>query len=160
MGGLESQLAMQDMNTPDYTFAGCTFLAKIVEVHDGDSCAAVVKINDRFQKIQVRLKGIDAPDLKPKMEVPDREAIMAKAAESKRALTSMIALRVVRLMIHDFDKYGRFLATVYQRGSCMAVDINVNEYMLNSGHAIKADNRKKREQQERERPRSTPSRVR
>jgi hypothetical protein len=42
MGGLESQLAAQDNSTPDYTFAGCIFLAKIVEVYDGDSCAAVV----------------------------------------------------------------------------------------------------------------------
>jgi hypothetical protein len=42
MGGLESQLAVQDNSIPDYTFAGCIFLAKIVEIFDGDSCAAVV----------------------------------------------------------------------------------------------------------------------
>ena len=145
MGGLESQLAMQDTSTPDYTFAGCMFLAKIVEIYDGDSCAAVVKINDRFQKIQVRLKGIDAPDLKPKKDTPDRESLITKANESKRMFSTLVYQRVVRMMIHDFDKYGRFLATIYQRGSCMGADLNVNEYMLSGGYAVKSEPKKRRE---------------
>jgi endonuclease YncB( thermonuclease family) len=90
------------------------------------------------------LKGIDAPAMKPNKEVPDREAVVSKALQSKKMLSTMIGNRVVRMVIHDFDKYGRFLATVYQRGSCMGVDININEYMLNGGYGVKSAAKKYR----------------
>lgn len=104
----------------------------------------MVKINDRFHKIKVRLKGVDAPDLKPKKDFPDRDSVIVKANESKIMLSSLIYQRVVRMLIHDFDKFGRFLATIYQRGSCLGTDVNINEFMLNGGYVVKAETRKLR----------------
>lgn len=78
----------------------------------------------------------------------DRESVVSKALESKQMLQTMIGQKVVRMMIHDFDKFGRFLATVYQRGSCIGVDINVNDFMLNGGYAVKTNNRKSRDRED------------
>ena len=35
------------------------------------------------------------------------------------------------------------VGTIYQRGSCMGVDINMNEFMLNGGYGVKSAKKSK-----------------
>jgi endonuclease YncB( thermonuclease family) len=138
---LIAQLSAKDSSVPDYSFAGQTMYGKIVDVYDGDTCTAVVKINGMYQKIKVRCSGYDSPEMKPKKDMPGREAYVKSAVASKDALSSMILNKVVRLEIHGFDKYGRFLATVFVRR--WFGNLNMTSYMIENKYGYPYDGGKK-----------------
>ena len=138
---LIAQLSAKDSSTPVYSFAGQTMYGKIVDVYDGDTCTAVVKINGFFQKIKVRCSGYDSPEMKPKKDMPGREEYIKSAVASKEALSSIILNKVVKLQIHGFDKYGRFLATVFVRR--WFKDLNMTDYMIEHKYGYPYDGGKK-----------------
>ncbi len=49
--------------------------------------------------------------------------------------SSLILNKVVRIYVHKFDKYGRFLCTIFLRGCMRSLD--VNDYMLSNGYGYK-----------------------
>ena len=83
-------------------------------VIDGDS----IMVKKDSQELEIRLWGIDAPEYDQK-----------GARESKNALSSIILNYAIELEIVDQDKYGRLVA-IARKDS-----LNVNEYMVRSGHA-------------------------
>jgi micrococcal nuclease len=119
-------------NTPDYGFSGQIWIAKIVSVYDGDTCTAVVKINGVHQKIKVRCYGYDSPEMKLPAQEENREEKIKKAIVAKEALSELCLNKIVRLKIHGFDKYGRFLGTIYL-GNWFKEN-EVNKIMIENGH--------------------------
>lgn len=127
--GLRNQ---SEENTPDYGFDNLTMMAKVVSVYDGDTCTAVVKINGKYQKIKVRCYGYDSPEMKPSKSLKDRNVEIERAKAAKAALEQYCLHKIVTLHMHGFDKYGRFLATIYIRKYCKQV--NINSAMIESGY--------------------------
>jgi endonuclease YncB( thermonuclease family) len=119
-------------NTPEYGFNDQKMMAKVVSVYDGDTCTVVVKINGKYQKIKIRCYGYDSPEMKPSKSQNDRDAEIKKAKAAKAALEQYCLNKIVTLHMHGFDKYGRFLATIYIRKYCKQV--NINRAMIDSGH--------------------------
>lgn len=52
---------MQLTDAPIFTLDGNTYMAKIVDIYDGDSLKAVINICDDYYKFSFRLDGIDTP---------------------------------------------------------------------------------------------------
>lgn len=119
-------------STPDYGFKDQKMMGKIVSVYDGDTCTAIVKINSIYQKIKIRCYGYDSPEMKPAKSLEDRDDEIRKAKLAKLALEQYCLNQIVTLHMHGFDKYGRFLATIYVRKWCKQV--NINRAMIKSGH--------------------------
>jgi endonuclease YncB( thermonuclease family) len=87
-------------------------VTQLDRVYDGDTFYAHVKGHDPINKkpIGIRIRGIDAPEIKD-----TRPAIQKKAAQAKEFAESQLrrARKIHLYNISMDDKYGRMLATVF-----------------------------------------------
>ncbi len=100
------------------------YRAKVVYVYDGDTPTLDIDQGlDTRRSERIRMIGIDAPELRG----PEK----AEGYKSRDALSKLILGQEV-VLVTDKDKrgkYGRLLGTIYFN------DVNVNEWMINHGHA-------------------------
>jgi endonuclease YncB( thermonuclease family) len=104
---------------------------KVVKIYDGDTITIASKLpynESPIYRFQVRLNGIDTPEIKGKT---NEEKELAKT--SKNTLNNMIYNKIVRLEKVSNEKYGRILAEVYLG------DTNINKYMISSCYAVEYD---------------------
>lgn len=100
------------------------YAAKILSVHDGDTCTALVDLGFRIsQEMPLRLNGINAPELS-----------QPGGKEARDHLRAMIdGKSVVILTAKDKkEKYGRYLATIFVGGDRSK---SVNDKMIDAYHA-------------------------
>lgn len=95
--------------------------AVVTRIIDGDTIAVVLDLGwGIYKNDHVRFAGINAPE-------KNTDAGMS----AKAFLETYIGLRTdIMIHSHKLDKYGRCLATV------MLGDINLNNLMVKSGHAV------------------------
>lgn len=101
----------------------------VMKVYDGDTITIATKLpfeESPLYKFQVRLNGIDTPELRTKNAEEKARATQCKAALSNVCLNRFVSLQNVSL-----EKYGRVLADVYCDG------IHLNQYMIDQGYAVK-----------------------
>lgn len=84
-----------------------------------------------FNKIRLRLMGIDTPEIKPRKDLPNRDEHIAKAKAAKDFLSNLILGKIITVKFLQNDKYGRPLANIYQNNICL------NELMIEKGYAKK-----------------------
>jgi endonuclease YncB( thermonuclease family) len=89
-----------------------TFDAQVVRVVDGDS---LIVLMDK-QQLRVRLKEIDAPELKQPF-----------GKHSRQSLTGLCATKRARVMWTEKDRNGRLLARVW----CSGADANAEQVPRN-----------------------------
>lgn len=105
--------------------------ARVIKVYDGDTITVASVLpykGSRVYRFQVRLNGIDTPEMKT-----SDEAEKAIALQAKEALKNLIYGKWVKLQNTDNDKYGRLLADVWCEG------LNVNQWMLDQRYAVRYD---------------------
>jgi endonuclease YncB( thermonuclease family) len=91
------------------------YAGRVDRVIDGDTISV---LTTDYERIRVRLYGIDAP-----------ERGQEGGPASTAALSSMLAGRQVEVEVHDIDRYSRQVAVVFLGGR------NVNLEMVRQGHA-------------------------
>ena len=89
---------------------------KVVKVYDGDTITFATRLheNSPVYRFQVRLAGIDCPEMKTHNETEKQCAKLAKQLISDTCLNQIVELRDVEL-----EKYGRILAKVYCSEVCL-----------------------------------------
>jgi endonuclease YncB( thermonuclease family) len=119
--------------TPVFSLDGITCKVKVINVYDGDTIWVIMSINGKYYKNKIRMAGYDSAELKPlkSFSVEQRNIEIGTALVAKSALESKIANKIVTLKCGKFDKYGRLLGTVFDK------NININEWMIASGHGWK-----------------------
>ena len=103
----------------------------VIKVYDGDTFTIASKMpieNSPLYRFPVRLKGIDAPEIKSHS---DDEKVMAH--EARDALSKMILHKKVTLKNIRNEKYGRILADVYLD------NFYINEWLLKEHYAVPYD---------------------
>jgi len=108
----------------DYFSLRGYYVAKCVDVYDGDTCTVIIKFKNTYYRINVRLNGIDTPEIRTKNS-EEKEA----ALKAKYDLEKLIKGKIVDLFIQKLDKYGRPLADMYVEYENST--IHVVSYMLN-----------------------------
>lgn len=107
-----------------------------ISVYDGDTITIATELNmngiTTLYKFNVRIRGIDCPEIRTKNEIEKQYAIKAKEFVNKLCYGKLIQLENV-----DYDKYGRILADVYIDG------ILVAQQLLDRKLAVKYDGKKK-----------------
>ena len=105
---------------------------KVVKVHDGDTITIVtvlfngdVSPKSNLYKFNVRVLGIDTPELKTKNVKEKELGIVARDA-----LRALLMNKVVKLKNVSYDKYGRILCNVFLD------DVNVSEWLVSNNHAV------------------------
>lgn len=85
----------------------------------------VKKRQVKIYKIKIRVYGIDAYEIKPRKNIPDRENHINKAKEGKKILEDLILNKIVNVKFsNDTDKYGRTIANIFYQ------DKNIAEYLF------------------------------
>jgi micrococcal nuclease len=114
----------------------------VIKVYDGDTITIAGRLpypESRLYRFQVRLLGIDSPEIKGKTE-KEKEA----AHKSQQALESLVLNKTVLLREISTEKYGRILANVYlvtETGQ----ELLVNKWMMTNGHAVPYDGKTKQQ---------------
>jgi len=94
---------------------------KVTRVYDGDT----IKAQGHDIEIEVRLIGIDAPEMSKKKGVPGQPY----GEIAKKHLTGLIHTKVVDIISYGFDQHNRLLGVVYFEGR------NINLEMVKAGLA-------------------------
>jgi len=106
---------------------------KIVKVYDGDTVTISARIyitetqTTKLFRFNVRLRGIDSPEIKTKNEKERYFAIQARDG-----LSAFIMNEIVTLENIAYDKYGRILADIIKQDGT-----KVSDWMLEIGYAVK-----------------------
>ena len=77
-------------------------------MHDPDTITILFSYNDDLYKKNLRLNGIDAPELHSKVA---EEAELCRAGQ--KFLADMILNKIIRIEMGPNDKYGRVLSSIY-----------------------------------------------
>ena len=107
-----------------FSFDGIDTYARIVNIHDPDTFTIIFSWKDSFIKANIRLEGIDAPELHSEVEA--ERSVCLKGID---ALNKIIGDKVVRVMIGKMDKYGRILSTIYTLDG-----LNINQYLIDNNY--------------------------
>lgn len=133
-----------DEKIKTFSLKGQRYLAKVVDVYDGDTITVLLRYRLKTLKFKVRMYGYDSPEMKPRLDIPNRIQIKESAIKAKKKLSEMINQRIVELDCGGFDKYGRLLATVHLRENCCKTSIDVNQWMVVNGYGYRYNGGRKR----------------
>jgi endonuclease YncB( thermonuclease family) len=100
----------------------------VIKVYDGDTITIAAKLpypESELYRFQVRLNGIDAPEMKTHNE---DEKMAARI--SQKILENLILHKRVKLKNRQTEKYGRILADIYLDDKC------INQIMIDRRYAI------------------------
>lgn len=112
MGSKHSILKNIKNEDVDIVFYKNQFIpAKVTKVYDGDTCTVIFLLNKTPFKINIRVLGIDTPEIKGK-NISDQEKKSAiKVGDYVRKL---LLNKIVPIKIEKWDKYGgRINAHIY-----------------------------------------------
>ena len=105
---------------------------KVIKVYDGDTITIVTQLYNgdvspkpELYKFNVRILGIDTPELKTKI-VGEKEL----GIKAKIALSDLILNKVVKLENVSYDKYGRILCNLFLD------NMNISEWLVSNNHAV------------------------
>lgn len=122
---------LNNINSDDisiFSLAGYSTQAKVVDVYDGDTCTIVLKWEGKYRKFKCRCYGYDSPEMKPRLNIENRDEIKENAVKAKERLIKLTT-DIVRVECMDFDKYGRLLVKLYKNNNSL-----INDIMINEGH--------------------------
>jgi endonuclease YncB( thermonuclease family) len=98
------------------TFKNVNRYAKIVNIYDGDTFTIITKMQKKepYYSYQLRLLGIDAPEMKPNLNIADRELHVSAAMYVRDVLKSLLPVNsIIWVEFVKEDKYGRLLGSVW-----------------------------------------------
>jgi micrococcal nuclease len=105
---------------------------RVIKIYDGDTITIAAKLPNFYfwnkspiYRFNIRLNGIDCPEIKSKNKT---EKVFAYKV--KKILSKMILDKDVNLKIIDCDKYGRLLADVYYD------NINISNFLIENKMAL------------------------
>jgi endonuclease YncB( thermonuclease family) len=107
---------------------------KVVKVYDADTITVANRISvggaqsDEIYRFQVRLNGIDSPEIKSK-----NATTKALAKQARDVLSGMIFGKIVELRNVQLEKYGRLLADIYLG------ELHLNEWLVENKYAVRYD---------------------
>lgn len=102
----------------------------VIKVYDGDTITIVYE-NESDKKVykgSLRLRGIDAPEIRTKNK---NEKEIAQIAKNR--LNTLVFNKYIRLEKIDYDKYGRILADIYVKNK------NISDLLISERLGVKYD---------------------
>lgn len=122
-----SKLNKSDNSIKLFSFENKSFIAKVVDVYDGDTITVVFKFAGKRRKFKIRMNNYDTPELRTKDPI---EKVYAQKAKDE--LEYKIKNKLIKLVCGKFDKYGRILGTVFT----LDTNENINDFMIKSKFGI------------------------
>jgi endonuclease YncB( thermonuclease family) len=152
---LNQKLKTLDNQVPLFDLKGKEYMAKVVDVYDGDTCSIVIFLNKNFTKFKLRCLGYDTPEMKPSKNLDNREELINMAIKSRNYFISRVTncnvnidkhytkcelkellsqnTKLIKVKSHGWDKYGRFLGEIYIDNK------NFNQEMIDKNYGYEYD---------------------
>jgi endonuclease YncB( thermonuclease family) len=137
---VEKLKKVKNEDVEEFSLKNKTFIGKVVDVYDGDTCKIVFYLDDKLVKFSCRLNGIDTPELKPLKTKVNRDEEIEKAKQCRNRLIELCCDKIdvessnklVYIKCNDFDKYGRLLIDIYESKEC---ECSINNILVKEGLA-------------------------
>ena len=128
---------------PLFNFEGLKTDVKVVDIYDGDTFTGCFIYKNEIIKYKFRTVGYDSPEMKPPLSKPGRDLEKQKAKEAREKFIeySNCQQSLISVEFGKFDKYGRVLATIFNKHS----GENINQKMIQNGYGIPYDGGTKKE---------------
>lgn len=144
----ENLKKVKNTDVEEFSLKNKTFIAKVVDIYDGDTCKIIFYLDDKLVKFTCRLNGIDTPELKPLKTKVNRDEEIEKAKQCRNKLIELCCGtkdienndKLVFIKCNDFDKYGRLLVEIYDSKEC---ECSFNNILVKEGLAKCYDGGKK-----------------
>jgi len=126
-----------------FNLKGLKTYGKIIKNYDGDTADCILLNNDILYRFKVRMYGYDSPEIKPSLNIENREEIIKKAKEAKNRLWQLTTKteenknhkNLIKIECGDFDKYGRLLITAYEEeNEDYDFEKSINKKMIDEGY--------------------------
>lgn len=122
-------------NTEQFKFDNEIKYCKVLDVYDGDTITVGIILDKKPFRIRVRMYGYDSPEMKPRLNLENRDKIKKDAIKARDILRDLILDKICKIKIEKgtWDKYGRLLGTIYMKTKNRLrtkYDFNVNEFMI------------------------------
>jgi len=113
------------------------YKAEVDRVVDGDTVDVLLDLSfGVYRKVRLRANGIDTPESRTRNKA---EKVLGLAAKNRMKVLCGKAIYIESLNGGKLDKYGRLLADMFTHDSKR----NICKILIEEGHAIKYDGRKK-----------------
>lgn len=163
----ELNIRKTSKSIPEFNLQGHIKVCKVVSVYDGDTIKVCFYHNNVINRWNIRLLGLDTPELRPSRKIVNRDDEIKKAKGSRDYLKSILLTpdennqpKLFYLKCNDFDKYGRLLGEIFeynpilfqhndnQSGGNLNMypglhPASINTHMIRQGHAKYYDGGKK-----------------
>tara|TARA_B110000046_G_C12760347_1_gene300608 strand:+ start:256 stop:597 length:342 start_codon:yes stop_codon:yes gene_type:complete len=100
----------------------------VVDVYDGDTVTIVLYNKFGYEKHKLRMFGYDSPEMKPRLNIANRDIEIKKAKKAKLYLSNIVLNKIVTFESMGYDKYGRLLGKLFYNGT------ELNKLMIQKGH--------------------------
>ena len=123
-------------NTPKWEMRG-RHRARVLSVYDGDTFTVAMSPvpGAAPRAFQIRVKGVDTPEMKQPRSDPDRVEKKASAVRAREATLALCPVgSYVTLDCHGSEKFGRVLASV-----TTASGTDLTRYLIDSGFGVAYD---------------------
>jgi len=121
-----------------------TYKAKLDRVVDGDTIDVNIDLGfDITVHKRVRLAGIDTPESRTR-DLEEKKRGLA----AKYRLTEILDMGSLVVESKEVGKYGRVLGVLIVYPDNLDLPINVNEMLVDEGHAVEYDGGKKNKKKE------------
>ncbi len=123
---------------PRYSMNGIRSLARVIALYDGDTWYIVVpspghELDEAPRKYLFRLAGLDCPEMRPRLIIPDRDLHVKAAKAVTRLLSVKYKDAIVWIEFKQEEKYGRLLGTIYPDQDR---DESINDWMISHQLAL------------------------
>jgi len=118
----EEELLKNCITADFFSLKGQRKLGKIESIYDGDTCNVILILDSKPVKFRVRLSGIDCAEKRTLNEKEKEHALKAL-----NFFKNWVNNELVILECKDFDKYGRLLASIYNKKNECINDLLLKE---------------------------------
>ena len=126
-------------NLQKFTYAGLITKAKVVDIYDGDTITIVFYHNGQPVKDSFRMFGYDAPEMKPRKNIENREIHIQAAQFVRQKLISQIGDKLIWVKFSEEEKYGRLMGEIFHISpkspeKFLGNEQNINSWMIAKGY--------------------------
>lgn len=117
----------------NFSFENKCFWCRVIKVYDGDTITGIIKFENVYYKIPIRLYGIDACEIKDTNIILRHKALLCKDRLSQLLGFESPSINcMIWIVCNKNDKYGRVLADIYKNPTDT---VKIQEILIEEKHA-------------------------
>jgi len=132
-----NELQKQTNDTELFSLNGKSFIAKVIDVYDGDTITVIFKLYGKYYSWKCRIMHVDTPEIKKRTKPTTEEEKIKNENEKKRAIIIRDIMRekllnkIIFIKCNKYDLYGRILVEF----NLPNTNIQIHNWLIENGYA-------------------------